>query len=395
MDYFTDCPICFEEFAEQTEREHRTTPCCGQSLCCHCKECLSRCPFCRTEWDDSGNGWQRPGAPNPIFAVLGQCARNPILTWYGGKLAWALGSRAFSGAVGGISSAAASAAAVAAEASPAAIGGLAGGALVVVGGAALYAASMHQECQSQRLRAFVRGRGRRQLYPAGSSYHSAAAALFQAIHWSLLPQKNGMPHVYHGSPWRNAKRESHITQVRALCAERAPAVAMTTPRDVLWGDLTFCFTLWLEYNPHTANWGACQSYGMPPLHLCWHNRWREDLRHVISDLARSFMRFRGEADFGIKEWSCASCLLVMLDHVLSWHVVTPDRGSSDLLRADMYSYQDFCQKLLQCFALTWALAQAPADADLDSTQLGDVVDIRSHLDVMSGRELPEVFRNIW
>lgn len=395
MDHSNECPICFEEFAEQTEREHRTTSCCDQSLCRHCKDCLSRCPFCRTVWEDCGHGWQRPGAPNPIFVVLGHCARNPILTWFGGKAVWNLCSGALSGAAAGIQGAAASAAAVAAEASPAAIGGIAGGTIAIAGGAALYAASTHQECQSQRLRAFVLGRGRRQLYPVGSSYHSAAATLFQAIHWSLLPQKKGMPHVYHGSPWRSAKRERHLEQVRALYAERAPAVAMMTPRDVLWCDLTFCFSLWLEYNPHTANWGACQSYGMPPLNLCWHNRWREDLRHVISDLARTFTRARSEANIGIKEWSCASCLLVMLDHVLSWHVMTPDRGSSDLLEANMCSYQDFCQRLLRRFALTWALAQAPQDADLDIAQLGDIVDIHSHLEVMSSREIPAAFRNMW
>merc|ERR1712084_138471 len=107
-------------------------------------------------------------------------------------------------------------------------------------------------------------------------------------------------------------------RVQALCAEMPPAVAEMTPRDELWGNLAFCYSLWLEYNPHTANFGTCASYGMPPLNLCWHNRWREDLRHAISDLARCVLSGTGrsgssEDGIGIKEWGCATCLLVILD----------------------------------------------------------------------------------
>ncbi len=32
----------------------------------------------------------------------------------------------------------------------------------------------------------------------------------------------------------------------------------------------------LDFNPHTPNWGSSPSYGLPPMHLCWHNRWREE-----------------------------------------------------------------------------------------------------------------------
>ena len=40
--------------------------------------------------------------------------------------------------------------------------------------------------------------------------------------------------------------------------------------------MAFLNLLRLDFNPHTPNWGSSHSYGLPPMHLCWHNRWRED-----------------------------------------------------------------------------------------------------------------------
>ena len=38
----------------------------------------------------------------------------------------------------------------------------------------------------------------------------------------------------------------------------------------------FLNLLRLDFNPHTPNWGSSPSYGLPPMHICWHNRWREE-----------------------------------------------------------------------------------------------------------------------
>lgn len=337
--------------------------------------------------------WQRGDRPNPILTVAGVCLQNPVLAYGFGKVAWNAGSAAVTGA----RCAATSAAVLAAEASPAAIGGAVAGVAALAGGAALYAASRRQECQTQRLLAVIRNRGRRRLCPAGASYHDAASQLFDSIHWFLSPQKAGMPHVYHGSPWRSAARERQLTQVRQLCAELPPTSAVRLT-DRLWGHLTFCFALWLDYNPHTANWGTSPSYGSPPFGQCWHNRWREDLRHVISDLARHFLSEQSfQPDIhGVSytERESAFCLLVTLDHVLSWEVTTPGFGDSDVVQASMYRYQDFCEKLLQQFALAWALARAP-HGEVDLSEYGASMDVSSHMQVMAAREIPDEFRGVW
>lgn len=379
-----------------TDREHRTVPCCNQSICLHCSNCLQCCPFCREEWHGTSRSdgrWQRIGYPNPIFRIAHICLQNPFLTFGCANLAWSAGRAA----VTGVSGAAASAGAVAAEASPFVIGGAVAGAAVVGGGAALYAASRHQECQSDRLRATIRNRGVRQLCPSGTSYHHAAAQLFDSLHWYLQPQKKGLPHVYHGSVWRSAAREGHLSQVRQLCDE-LPEVSPRTSSDSMWGDLTFCFVLWLEYNPHTANWGTSPSYGSPPFGLCWHNRWREDLRHALSDLARHFLSnesFHSRDDgLNATERASAFCLLVTLDHVLSWEVTTPGFGNSDVVDASWHRYHDFCEQLLTQFALAWASARAP-EGEIDPAEYGINMDIGSHMEAMATREIPDAFQGIW
>lgn len=393
MNPATDCPICFEEYAEQTDREHRTAPCCGQSLCRHCSNCLQRCPFCRETWHgcDGDNQWQRRGYPNPVFAAAGFCLRHPLLTYMAGKLTWNAGGAAITGLRG----AAASASLVAAEASPAVVAGSVAGAAAVAGGAALYAASRHQECQSNRLRRAIRRRGQRKLCHQlhGTSYHDAASQLFDSLQWHLSPQKKGMPHVYHGSVWRSAARERHLSQLRDLCVQVPPSTELTSS-DRLWGDLMYCFMLWLEYNPHTANWGTSPTYGSSPFGLCWHNRWREDMRHAISDLARCLLSEQRSNGLNATEQASAFCLLVTLDHVLSWEVTTPGFGDSDIVQVSWHRYHDFCETLLKQFALAWATARAP-ESEIDLLEYGVSMDVSSHMEVMAARQIPDTFRGIW
>merc|ERR1712137_762403 len=92
-----------------------------------------------------------------------------------------------------------------------------------------------------------------------------------------------------GSLWRNHGRVKHRRKLSQVC-ERLPLGTEPTASQQLWSKLIFLFCEWLEFNPHTANWGACSSYGLSPTFLCWHNRWREDLRHAVSELARCFMQ---------------------------------------------------------------------------------------------------------
>merc|ERR1719191_147393 len=266
-----------------------------------------------------------------------------------------------------------------AEASPAATAGAAVGTAALVGGVALAVASQHSEVQAQNLQRIIRSRGQH-WYPAMPWYHTAET-LWEALHWYLAPQSVGVikgAKVYHGSPWFSAAREQHLTKVQALCTEM-PHDTEPTPSQQLWGELSFCFSLWLEYNPHTANWGTCRSYGLSPFHLCWHNRWREDLRHATSDLAQHFQR-DGELQSSVsaKEWACALCLLGTLDHVLSWDVDTPDFGKSDLIQSDWFMYRSFCQKLRDAFWSSWAVCQGQADQDENAS-----FDLASHVGRMA------------
>jgi len=394
MDPSTDCPICFETYAAQTLHEHRAAPCCGQFLCEQCSECLQMCPFCREGWHgaddvpDSGR-WLRENFPNPCLVLGHACVRHPILAFWGARAAYSL-----AGPIGtGIRTGASTAAVVLAEASPVAIGASVAGGVAAVGGVAIVVASRHQEEQALRLQATIRSNRQRQLRPlrrTATPFYSSAACLFEVLQWYLSPQKPGMPHVYHGSPWRCAARETFLSQVQELTVVLPPDSAGPTPSDALWGDITFCFALWLQYNPHTANWGTCMSYGSPPLNMCWHNRWREDLRNAVSDLAKHFLADPSlQGGVPAKEWACAMCLLGMLDHVLSWDVSTPEFGSSELIEADFYRYKSFCNKLADRFALAWGAAQAPPDFD------ADLPNFSQHVEVMAGRDTPEVFQDIW
>merc|ERR1740139_2003137 len=124
---------------------------------------------------------------------------------------------------------------------------------------------------------------------------------------------------------------------------------------------------------------------MPPNNFCWHNRWREDLRHAVSDLARCFA---GTEFSSAKERGCAMCLLATLDHVLSWSVSTPNIGSSDLIDAGsiIQGHHTFCQLLLERAAFAWGAAMAPAEVEVNLESFD------SHIDVMAVREVPVGFR---
>jgi len=225
---------------------------------------------------------------------------------------------------------------------------------------------------------------------SSTPWHIAAHRLFEALQWHLSPQVEGCPHVYHGSLWRSRAREEHLSRVKALCPVAEDGGARTHS-DRLWGDLLFCYSLWLEYNPHTANWGTCVSYGLPPNHFCWHNRWREDLRHVVTELARKFSHWFDEGATSAKERSCATCLLAVLDHVLSWSVTSPNIGHSNLIGSDAYVqiHSSFCRRLSERFAFAWASAQAPPEANLDSESFGP------HFDLMVERDVSDTFRDVW
>ena len=303
MDPLTDCPICFETYVRWMETEDNREPpphaekkldCCGQSLCYHCYGHLRRCPFCRLRWhgdsddDDDmdahdANFWQRRNFPNPILTV------------WGTTLALDLFRVMASSAVTGARAIAAAATAAAAE-SPILLASTATGAVVVAGGVALVKASQHQPAQAERLREAVRDRVRHELVlqvqdNISNAWRKAVTQIWDALHWHLSPQLKHMPHVYTGSIWRTSARIKHHDALSALL--RGEGVQSETPSSApgssqsvqsteesfvrlrVWGDVVFCFMLWLDYNPHTPNWGSCTSYGLPQLHLCWHNRWRE------------------------------------------------------------------------------------------------------------------------
>eukprot|EP00933_Yihiella_yeosuensis_P063670 TRINITY_DN66894_c0_g1_i1.p1 TRINITY_DN66894_c0_g1~~TRINITY_DN66894_c0_g1_i1.p1 ORF type:complete len:287 (+),score=58.17 TRINITY_DN66894_c0_g1_i1:2-862(+) len=230
---------------------------------------------------------------------------------------------------------------------------------------------------------------------------SSAASSSSASTTAAGSSRGGYPSSS-SSPVASAASSSngHVSSSSSSSSSSAAPVSIAEPMRVqaelwlgsdLWRDILFCYKLWLEYTPHTANWGHCASYGLAPLHLCWHNRWREDLRHAVSDLAR---KFAAESDvMEPKERSCAACLLATLDHVLSWSVTTLDRGSSDLIDASYWSYPDFCEKLKERFAFAWAIAQT-SDLDLAEASVeGEGFDL--HLEVMASREVPANFRQIW
>lgn len=273
-------------------------------------------------------------------------------------------------------------------------------------------ASRHQAAQAEHLESIVRQRVPC-LLATEVTWQEAARAIWEALYWSMRPQKEGMPHVYHGSPWRSRAREGHLAELRILLEDRvgSPNVAISDGADSvgvspssmssaessgasrqLWADLIFVYQLWLEYNPHTANWGRCPSYGLPPLHMCWHNRWREDLRHVLADLARHCLR---ESSYGClrgsKEWAAFVCLMGALDHVLSWDVMAPNLGRSELIGAGTpMLYAIFSNRLEERFAFAWGAAKAPAVAEVD------LVGFDAHVEDGMATRLPvEPFRGLW
>eukprot|EP00929_Paragymnodinium_shiwhaense_P112284 TRINITY_DN80546_c0_g1_i1.p1 TRINITY_DN80546_c0_g1~~TRINITY_DN80546_c0_g1_i1.p1 ORF type:complete len:427 (-),score=50.66 TRINITY_DN80546_c0_g1_i1:520-1707(-) len=393
-DPLTECAICFESYADGTAHEAEVMQCCSQTLCKQCLQCLRRCPFCRhplhdDDAEEQGNPWLRRRYPNPIliFAMPGLLANGVSLV---------------GDAVAGARIAAVGAAAFVAEASPLAVAGGVAAGVVAAGGVAVMLASQHQEPQARRLRDSIRNRPRQQ-----APFRETASTLVDALQWFLAPQMKNMPHVYHGSVWRNAAREEHLAKMRALQArtsdESSPATSssssspaerpayrpVVTESGTLWGEMAYCFQLWLEYNPHTANWGTCVSYGEPPLHYCWHNRWREDLRHAVSDLARWVIARHDSSDLPMKQKRCALCLLATLDHVLSWDLVLPNLGKSVLVGSTWRGYSNFCEKLREKFAEAWAAAQAPPEMEMDLQGFDE------HAEAMALRDVPEAFRDLW
>lgn len=381
MDPLNDCPICFEEFVPASRHQKYEVSCCNQVLCASCHECLRCCPFCRNVWheeeeEENAHPWLRRTFANPIVAFSGWILANEVL--------------AMPVVQGAARSAAAATAGIVAEASPALLAGAAAGGVALAAGAAIVIASKHSEEQALRLQNTIRGRSTqsRVLVP----WKQAARALWEAVQWHLLPQWEGMPLVYHGSIWRSKARERHLTTIRGLRGqEEADSSSASSDRQpLLWTDLTLLYALWLEYNPHTANWGTCDSYGLPPTHLAWHNRWREDLRHAASALARRHFASEARApeDCGNeRERACALCLLGALDHILSWDVKTPNFGRSDVLPS--FVYAGFCGRLHERFAAAWGAAQAPPGADIE------LEGFDSHVSSMAEREVPDGFRSIW
>jgi len=271
------------------------------------------------------------------------------------------------------------------EASPMAVAGTVCGSVAFGGAAAAIVCSRHSMKMRRRLQQTIQNRI--QLYPVNKPWKLLAKHIWDVLHWYLSPMKEGMPQVYMGSLWRNHGRVEHQRKLNQVC-ERLPSGTEPTASQQLWSNLIFLFSEWLEFNPHTANWGACSSYGLSPTFLCWHNRWREDLRHVVSELARCFIQVPNlEAVPAPGERACVLCLLATLDHVLSWNVTSMEFGSSDLLPAILYSV--FCHNLRDRFADAWGAAMAPANIELD------LVSFDGHVGVMAQREVPDGFRGIW
>lgn len=360
----------------------------------HCGDAL----FCRDWWhgeqdDDARHPWLR-NMPNPMLLGMGAMVFTDstiLQTAFssGGALVrsgLSAGATAIRGAAASSSAAFGAAATAVGEASPVVIAGGAVAAVAAAGVAATYVASQHSDTHALHLQNAIRNRARR--CPV-QPWSKSVGQLWETLQWYLAPQKESTPHVYHGSLWRNHARAEHLLRIQALCAP-CPFDQTLAPSERLWADLLFCYSLWLEYNPHTANWGTCTSYGSPPMHFCWHNRWREDLRHAISDLARSLLiapEFE-ELRNG-QEFARALCLLGTLDHVLSWDVTTPEHGCSDLINAHWHTYRSFCKNLKERFAEAWAATLAPPEAEVN------LEGFESHVRTMAGRHVPEGFRNLW
>ncbi|CAE8722795.1 unnamed protein product [Polarella glacialis] len=386
MDPTADCPICFETFGATANCEELKVTCCDQSICRHCCDCLRRCPFCRVLWhgeeDEETPQWQRRSFPNPILAFWGTTLAIDVVR---------------ASACAGFASAralAAAATAAASDASPVLIASSVAGGVAVAGGLALLLASQPSARAAAHLQQVIRGR-RGQLMRS-IPWRTAAVELWEVLQWHLSPMKEGLPHVYHGSPWRTQQQQRFLSRVQGLLlsettadSQEAAAEATSQAGGHLWSDVIRCYVLWLEYTPHAANWGACASYGLPPLNLCWHNRWREDLRHAVSALAKAIAGRSEVNQLDSKERGCLECLLSMLDHILSWQVTTLDRGHSELIQADWCHYPSFCQKLKERFAFAWANALAPAEAEVDLAGFG------SHAEIMASREVPEGFQDLW
>lgn len=330
--------------------------------------------------------------PNPILvAVTGSIMRDVCTSSAVRSIAGAgfAGARAAGQTLFGIARVGAAAVA---EASPAVTLGTVAGTAAIAGTVAVVAASQHSDAQAQQLLSSIRRRNQQVL--GDTPWYEAAGRLWDALHWFLSPQKIGLhkgTHVYHGSPWFSREREQHVSHIRALFVDQHEDASEPTAGNLIWSDLCFCFSLWLDYNPHTANWGSCPSYGHSPLFLCWHNRWREDLRHAASDLARHLQTNADmQSSVSAKEWACALCLLGALDHILSWDVDTPDFGKSDLIESDWFLYRSFCQKLREAFLNSWGACQGQVDLDEANS-----LDLVSHVGIMAAREVPPAFYDIW
>jgi hypothetical protein len=332
--------------------------------------------------EQQAHPWLRFRCPNPVAVVVaGSIVRDVVVS---------PAARSFGQALGGV---ARLGAAAIAEASPAVTMGAVAGMTAIAGTVAIAVASQHSDAQAEQLQRTICSR--RQQFLGETPWHEVAGRLWNATQWFLSPQKVGLhkgSHVYHGSPWFCREREQHLSQIRDVWVDAEARTSNPTSRDVLWSDLCFCFSLWLDYNPHTANWGSCPSYGLSPFHLCWHNRWREDLRHALSDLARRLHAASAELQSSIssKEWACALCLLGTLDHVLSWDVDTPDFGKSDLIESEWFLYRSFCQKLQDAFLKSWAECQGEAN-----TYVSASCDLALHVERMAQREVPRGFRDLW
>ncbi|CAK9023701.1 Fucoxanthin-chlorophyll a-c binding protein C [Durusdinium trenchii] len=357
MDPLTDCPICFESYEpEPTDEEPCPEPvgrhwpvkldCCHQSLCCHCQQCLARCPFCRIQWhpeedvwDEGEHFWQRRRFPNPILTVWGTTLAFDAMRFV----------------APGVRMAVATAAATVAESSPFVLATGAAGAVAVAGGLALMKASEHRPDMAQRLRRQVSERPRRQLAPPvperGAKGAAAVVRIWDALQWQLSPQWPGMPHVYlggvtiHGRAcakirWRvhgfslalRSPGEAPPEQLglTALLSEAEPSSSSRDDQLVLgrrfWGDLVFLFLLWLlgsVWWKGALGLEALQGGSFGVLPVGFQSAYSElgfkplvrlapdasllaqplDLRHVVSDFARYLCSDHIKAALPEKEWS--------------------------------------------------------------------------------------------
>lgn len=416
------CPICLEPFDDSSDHGPHSCvslACCGQELCRNCGENLGRCPYCRTYWQEVDT-LVPFDISSPVFTAAGAAGAAGVGLFADG---WVIPHMDTMGIIPTILL----------------------GTMAVMAATSVVAGALDQEPGPQEQPFRIAIASHRHLhFKEAVSWQVVARQLFRALRWSTAPsfEPLPLPAVLPGvspdapRPVQGRSRGELLEGVRALllgwpeddheeggsaledslestataaaAATAAPASALerlekqqqqqcATLQEApaaldaqLWVDLVLCFVLWLEYTPVLASLGSCHHYGSPPLHLCTYSRWRQDLRCVISSLARRFSEDRREPSKLLSSSAEAGqfcCLLGGLDFILSWDSGPIQFGSSDVLDAEWYTHSGFCRKVNGLILDAWEEVQSTKEAVVGPTK-GFVPHV---VQTMARRDVPTVW----